>query len=539
MKVNHLGLVLLGGLVCSASLSAQSVTTEPVGFTTNTLLGNSDSFITLPFIRPAAFVGGIQSAGGTTITVSGSPWTANQFVYAAGSQPNHYYALIGAAPSANAKEGHTYPIVSNTANTITVDLGPDNLTGIPANAQLSVIPNWSLATAFPPSDQNVSFTPSASSAQFKTQVRVPDVSAPGINPPYATYFFINNGAGNVGWRLVGNDTVDRGDDPLLPDSHFVVRNLNGAPTLPLVSLGTVLSKKVTVPLLTGAAQQDNPVGILRPLDVPLNATGLKLADGSFTSDDQLLLFNNAVAGYDKQPAIYVQTASSPNGPWRLFPDLATDRGNDVIPSGTGFVVRKAASNGQPNFWTNSFPVQAVSAASRKTHGSAGDFDVPLPLTGTPGVESRGVDGTYKIVFTFPKPVTVSGASVTSGTASAATTSGSGASEVTVNVTGATDVQRLTVTLLDVNDGTNTNNVAVRMGILTGDVNNNGGVSAADVSQLKSFSGQTLTATNFRGDVNLSGTFSAADVALVKSKAGSTLPANTAEENGRLTASILR
>ena len=386
--------------------------------------------------------------------------------------------------------------MSNTANSITVDLGPDNLTGIPANAQLSVIPNWSLATAFPPSDQNVSFTPSASSAQFKTQVRVPDVSASGINPPYATYFFINNGAGNVGWRLVGNDTADRGDDALLPDSHFVVRNLNGAPTLPLVSLGTVLSKKVTVPLLTGAAPQDNPVGILRPLDVPLNATGLKLADGSFTSDDQLLLFNNAVAGYDKQPAIYVQSASSPNGPWRLQSDPATDRGNDVIPSGTGFVVRKAASNGQPNFWTNSFPVQAVSAVSRKTHGSAGDFDVPLPLTGTPGVESRGVDGSYKIVFTFPKPVTVSGASVTSGTASAATTSGSGASEVAVNVTGATDVQRLTVTLLDVNDGINTNNVAVRMGILTGDVNNNGSVTAADVSQVKSFSGQIADGREF-------------------------------------------
>ena len=536
-----LSLVAIGVLVLAFDGSAQTATTDPVGFTTTTLLGNSDSFIALPFIRPAAFVGGISSAAGTTITVSGSPWTANQFVYVAGTQPNHYYALVGAASVANPKDGHTYPIISNTTNTITVILGQDNLTGIPANAQLSVIPNWTLATAFPSTDQNVSFTPTTSSAQYKTQVRVPDVSAAGINLPYANYFFSNNvdgTSGNIGWRLVGDNTTNHGDDALVPDSHFVVRNLNGAPTLPLVTLGGVLTKKLTVPLVTSASsQQDNPVGLLRPLDVALNATGLKIADGSFSASDQLLLFNNAVAGFDKAPsATYVQSAAATNGPWRLLGDTVNDRGNDLISASTGFIVRKAVGSGQPAFWTNNFPVQATSAVSRRTHGGT-DFDIALPLSGTPAVECRSTGGAYKVIFTFPAPVTFSGAAVTSGVATTVTPSSISTSVIAVDIAGVSDVQRITVTLLGVNDGTNTNDVAVRMGVLVGDTNGNGSVSASDISQTKAQSGQAVTAANFRTDVNVSGgTITSSDISLVKSKSGASLPPDSTTGSGNLTAS---
>jgi hypothetical protein len=83
---------------------------------------------------------------------------------------------------------------------------------------------------------------------------VPDTAAAGINVPYTTYYFSNNA-----WHLVGDENTDRGDDPLLPDSYFIVRNLNGAPTLPLVTLGSVHLKKLSVPLMTSTTmQQDNP-----------------------------------------------------------------------------------------------------------------------------------------------------------------------------------------------------------------------------------------------------------------------------------------
>ncbi|MEO5722418.1 MAG: TIGR02597 family protein [Chthoniobacterales bacterium] len=532
-------------LVFTSVANGQSVTTEPVGFMTDSLLGNSDTFVSLPLIRPPAFVGGIQSAGGTTITVNGNPWTANQFVYAPGTQPNRYYALIGPATAANPKEGHTYPIVSNTANTITVQLGQDNLTGIPANAQLSVIPNWTLATAFPSADQNVSFTPTTSTAQYKTQVRVPDVSASGINLPYADYFFSNNvngTSGNIGWRRVGDNTIDHGDDALLPDSHIVVRNLNGSPTLPLVNLGGVLTKKFTTSLITNASLQDNPVGILRPLDVALNATGLQIADGSFRAGDRLRLFNNSVAGFDKSPdAIYFQDPAATNGPWRLegdpFPNR--DRGADVIPAGVGFIVRKAAGNGQPDFWTNNFPVQAATVVSRKTHGGAGDFDIPLPLSGTTGVECRNSgSNTHKVIFTFPTAVTFSGAAVTSGTATTVSPSAVSSSVVAVDLAGVTDVQSITVTLFNVSDGTNTNNVAVRMRVLQGDSNGSGNVSSTDIAQTKgAASVGTVSASTFRSDVNASGSINATDVAVVKSKSGGSVPDAAEESEGKMTARV--
>jgi hypothetical protein len=167
---------------------------------------------------------------------------------------------------------------------------------------------------------------------------------------------------------------------------------------------------------------------------------------------------------------------------------------------------------------------AQSAFSRKTHGGAGTFDVPLPLTGNVGVECRsgGATNDYQMIINFATSVTVGGASVTSGTGSVSSFSVSG-SQVTVNLTGVTNVQRITVTLSNVNDGTHMGDVPVSMGVLVGDVNGNAVVNASDVSLTKSQVGVPVSGSNFREDVNANGTISATDVALVKSDVGTALP----------------
>jgi len=170
------------------------------------------------------------------------------------------------------------------------------------------------------------------------------------------------------------------------------------------------------------------------------------------------------------------------------------------------------------------PPVPSSAVSRKVHGAAGTFDVPLPLTGNVGVECRsgGATNDYQMIINFANSVTVGSASVTSGTGSVSSFSVSG-SQVTVNLTGVINVQRIAVTLFNVNDGTHMGNVPVSMGMLVGDVNGNAVVNASDVSLTKSQVGQAVTGSNFREDVNANGTISSTDVAIVKSDVGTALP----------------
>jgi N-acetylneuraminic acid mutarotase len=165
-----------------------------------------------------------------------------------------------------------------------------------------------------------------------------------------------------------------------------------------------------------------------------------------------------------------------------------------------------------------------SAFSRKTQGSAGTFDIPLPVTGNIGVECRsgGATNDYQMIINFMNPVTVGSASVTDGGGSVSSFSVSG-SQVTVNLTGITNVETITVTLFNVNDGTQMGSVSVWMNVLVGDVTGNDAVNASDVALTKSQVGNAVSGSNFREDVNANGTITAADVAIVKSDVGHALP----------------
>ncbi|MGI8435599.1 MAG: dockerin type I domain-containing protein [Chthoniobacterales bacterium] len=162
--------------------------------------------------------------------------------------------------------------------------------------------------------------------------------------------------------------------------------------------------------------------------------------------------------------------------------------------------------------------------SRKLHGGV-PFDIDLPVIGDAGIECRsgGANGNYQIVFTFPNAVTFTSASVTSGTGSVSGASGSGTTTVALNLTGVTNMQTIAFTLFGVNDGARIGDVGVAMGVLLGDTNGSGTVTASDVSQTKMESGQLVTAANCRADVNVSGSINASDVAQVKAQSGTALP----------------
>lgn len=171
----------------------------------------------------------------------------------------------------------------------------------------------------------------------------------------------------------------------------------------------------------------------------------------------------------------------------------------------------------------------ITAVSRKVHGSAGALDIPLPLSGSPGVECRsgGATGNYQVVVTFPQTVSVASASVSSGAGSVNDANANGPI-VTVNLTGLTNAQNTGVTLSGVNNGNTTADYYVPISILIADVNGDGFVNSADALIARNRSGQSTDSANFRADVNVDGSINAADATVVRNRSGSGLTTNTTE-----------
>ena len=188
----------------------------------------------------------------------------------------------------------------------------------------------------------------------------------------------------------------------------------------------------------------------------------------------------------------------------------------------------------PKAFSCSALLMPTSAFSRKAHGSAGVFDIPLAISGRPGVECRpgGGTGDYTVLMIFSNPVSVTGipkARITVGkgdVGSGGIIDPNGAVAifgrvVTVPLTNVTNAQTILITLNGVNDGVHpVSNVSVPMSILLGDTTGNGSVNASDTSQIKSATG---TAGASRMDITLNGFVNASDVSLVKSKSGTALP----------------
>jgi hypothetical protein len=165
---------------------------------------------------------------------------------------------------------------------------------------------------------------------------------------------------------------------------------------------------------------------------------------------------------------------------------------------------------------------AIGAVSRKTHGTAGTFDIDLPLGGQPGIECRtgGPGGNHRIVVTFPAPVTVGSATCGGNPAAALGVNGS---VVTVDCTGVPNAQTINIVLSSVSDGPNTVNVTIPMGVLEGDTTANRRVNSSDISQTQSQSGQPVNGLNFREDVTINGLINSSDISLVQSRSGTALP----------------
>lgn len=166
----------------------------------------------------------------------------------------------------------------------------------------------------------------------------------------------------------------------------------------------------------------------------------------------------------------------------------------------------------------------VGVQSRKSHGTAGTFNLPIDLTqsitGNITVEPRTHGGSHLLVFQFSAPVfALDGVSISpAGTATAAWSG----SDVFVTLVGVPDNTRVTVSLAGVNGVVNPAPASV--GFLAGDVTNTRAVTAADISAVKVNLGKfPLDNNTYLFDVNADGAINQADLAAVKARAGVVLP----------------
>src|SRR5207302_1654453 len=109
-------------------------------------------------------------------------------------------------------------------------------------------------------------------------------------------------------------------------------------------------------------------------------------------------------------------------------------------NGTSDLVAIAYDTGAPP------PVPLTGVVSRKVHGSAGPFDIDLPIHGT-GMECRsgGQSGNHTLIFTFANSLSsVGGASVSSGTGSVTSggINGTDPHQYVVGLTGVGNAQTL-------------------------------------------------------------------------------------------------
>ena len=162
----------------------------------------------------------------------------------------------------------------------------------------------------------------------------------------------------------------------------------------------------------------------------------------------------------------------------------------------------------------------ISAASRLTHGTAGTFDVNMPLNGTSGVECRSAT-TYNAVFTFDTPVTSGEGTVIGGTATVGAITFSGNSMM-AQLTGVTSAEIVTLHTQNIN-GDGQPHGDVPFGFLTADVNANRIVDRPDQQQIQANRGQPATASNFRDDINLSGIVDRPDLQSVQTNRGHSIP----------------
>jgi hypothetical protein len=262
--------------------------------------------------------------------------------------------------------------------------------------------------------------------------------------------------------------------------------------------------------------------------------------------DQTIAFDPLPTKTDTDPPFPISATASSGltvSLTSLTPTICTVSGATVTIVATGANTCTIAANQSGNINYNAAPqvtqsvtilgsappLTLLSVKSRKTHGTAGDFDIAInPATAigsTIDVECRTIGTGHRIIFTFNNPITATGTVAVTDKdgnpfATAVPTFSSSGNDVVITVTGIPDNRRAKFTLTNVN--TTGLVFSASVGFLVGDTNNTRAVNITDINGVKLRSGQLASLTNFKFDLNASGAMNITDINSVKLRSGSGL-----------------
>ncbi len=517
-------------MTAAVTAFAQSAKTDPVGVTTVHLIAGNPTtppsqYIGLGMAKPAVFQGKVT---GSTI-VSGT----SQLTFAANSFADNAYDPVGGntAYYAEVLNGSGAGVISHIIQTDpnVILLSDDISSAVTAGTtQVRIRKFWTVAEAFG-ANNTAGFLGASSPSNA-------DVITISYSEGTTTNIFYNTSTSR--FEKV-SDNSNASDLPIPVDAGlFVLRRDSTAKSFKIagdVKLGpTALWVNGGSSDTTTVLQNPYPLGNVMLKDSGLytgNAT-TGVAAGSATTAD-LVTIQDPETGETNN--FYFDTSTQR---WRTG---FTDASLIKIPENASIAVTRRAGRGAFNWFAQQplmalddtpLPLQLISAVSRKTHGTSGTWDVNLPLSGATGIEPRsgGSSNAHTVVFTFSgasdsNPITSANVSVQSGVA---TISGSpilNGNTITVNLTGVNNAQTVNLQVANVQaqNGQTFASATVPMGVLRGDVNYNGAVSATDITQVRLASSlQPVNFGNFRGDVNTSSTITASDVTQVRLSSGTSI-----------------
>jgi len=330
MKSPSLILAIASLTVGLASAVAQSVTTDPVGFTTLTAKGSSFSVVGLNMVKPVAYQGVVSGVAGATVT------DANANFDTALTAGKKYFVEIISGDYA----GLNAEVVSWSGSSITISGDVSAIAGALTGAGHRIRESWTLGSVFGAANQ--------AGLQSGATASAADVIY-AVDPATGSFrlYYYQTGAlvGGEGWRTPGNSFGDQSNVALYFTDGLIVQRRAGT-DLNLKLVGAVKTGRTIVGLRQGYNLVANPYPVT---DINLgnsglfaSGTGFSLSAGATLNASDVVYLPRDAGGYD---LYYYQVGALVGGEgWRLAGSAFTDRAGEALSIGKSFFVQRRGAD---------------------------------------------------------------------------------------------------------------------------------------------------------------------------------------------------